>query len=415
MRRAHPAAIRIAGFKIVISWTLLIVVALITWSLATQLLPTDFPGRGQNAYWAAAAVTTALFLASLLVHELAHAVLARQVAGVEVEDITFWLFGGMSRMRGELPTPGTQLLVAAAGPAASLLLAGTFWLAAVVLAAVGAGSLLAGAALWLALMNLALALFNLIPGAPLDGGRILHALLWRFQGSRARGGLTAARVGQGTGMVLVGLGLVDLLVIPGNATGGLWSALIGWFIMGAARNEAQVATLQLRLDARRVREIMTPDPVVGPGWYTVDAFLDNFAAQHHQAAFPVRDFDGRLVGVAPVGLLREVPPERRGLLRVRDLAIPLSSLVIAHPDDLAVDLALRLAGSRQRSALVVDGDRVAGMVYPSNLAHPPGSGGDPPLREAASGPSAAAPSPARRDEAAATPVPTSAEPRTEPQ
>ncbi|HEX9343101.1 MAG TPA: site-2 protease family protein [Actinomycetota bacterium] len=407
MSRTHPAAIRIAGFKIVVSWTLSIVVALIAWSLATQLLPADFPGRGQNAYWAAAAVTTALFLASLLAHELAHAVLARQVAGVEVEDITFWLFGGMSRMRGELPTPWTQLLVTAAGPAASLLLGGAFWLAAVVLAAVGAGGLPAGAALWLALMNLALAVFNLIPGAPLDGGRMLHALLWRFQGSRARGALTAARVGQGTGMVLVGLGLVELLVIPGNATGGLWSALIGWFIIGAARNEARVATARLRLGERRVREIMTPDPAVGPGWYTVDAFLDTFASRHRQAAFPVRDFDGRLVGVVPMTLLGEVPPERRGLLRVRDLAIPLSSLVVAHPDDLAVELALRLAGARQRSALVVEGERVAGLVSPSNLADPPRRAAGLAAGGAGAGGAGAGATPA--------PLPTSAEPRSEPQ
>jgi CBS-domain-containing membrane protein len=147
--------------------------------------------------------------------------------------------------------------------------------------------------------------------------------------------------------------------------------------------------------------------VVGPGWYTVDAFLDNVASRHRQVVFPVRDFDGRLVGVAPVGLLREVPPERRGLLRVCDLAIPLSQLVVAHPDDRAVDLALRLASSRQRSALVVDGDRVAGLVSPSNLAHPPGLGAG--LTAATDTRSGVG------SQTTPTPVQTSAEQRSEPQ
>jgi Zn-dependent protease len=371
MNRTHPAAIRIAGFRIVVRWTVLVVVALITWSLASQLLPADFPGRSQATYWAAAALTAALFFASLLAHELTHAVLARRVAGVEVEDITFWLFGGVSRMRGELPSPRTQFLVAAGGPAVSLLLGGAFWVAAMALSAVGAGGLLAGSALWLATMNLALAVFNLIPGAPLDGGRILHALLWRFQGDRARAARAAARAGQGIGMALVGFGLVELLFVPGNITGGLWSALIGWFLVSAARAEAQLASLQLRLGERRVRDLMTPDTLVAPGWYTVEAFLDGFARQYPRVAYPVRDFDGRLVGVVALPALREVPPQQRVMLRVRDLAIPLSRLVVAHPDEPAVDLAMRLLGAGQRSALVLEGEEVVGLVHPSSLTHPP--------------------------------------------
>lgn len=409
MSRNRPAGIRIAGFRIVVSWTVLVVVALVAWSLASQLFPADFPGRAPGVYWAAAAVTTALFFGSLLAHELTHSLLARRVAGVEVEDITFWLFGGMSRMRGELPTPRAQLLVAAGGPAASLLLAGAFWLAAMALSAAGAAGLLAGAALWLAVMNLALALFNLIPGAPLDGGRILHALLWRFQGDRARAARAAARVGQGAGLVLVAFGLVELLVVPGNLTGGLWSALIGWFLIGAARNEAQLAALQLRLGERRVRDLMTPGPLVGPGWYTVDAFVESFASQHPQPAYPVRDFDGRLAGVVPLRALYEVPPGRRGL-RVRDLAVPLSRLVVAHPDEPAVELAMRLAAAGQRGALVIEGEEVVGVVEPASLEHPPAPGGLP--TGVAAGGSGAMPLPY----AGPTPMPAAppAEPQPEP-
>jgi Zn-dependent protease/CBS domain-containing protein len=366
-RRRRAAGFSIAGFRVGFDWSILVVLALVSWSLATSFLPVGWPGYSSGAYWLAALVAGGAFLGSLVAHELSHAITARRAAGAEVEDITFWLFGGVARLRDELPTPRLQLLVAGVGPLTSLVLGLALWGLAVVLEALGAGGLVVGTVLWLALMNGALAVFNLIPGAPLDGGRVLHAILWRRHGDRTRAAITAARVGQGLGAALIGLGLFGFL-FGGNA-GGLWTALVGWFVLGAARTEAQVAALRATLGERRVREVMSPDPVVGPAWFTVDAFMERFARYHRHVSFPVREFDGRMTGLVSLDALRRLPPEQRSLVRVSQLARPLDAVVTARPDDLAVEVATKLAAARQSLALVLDEeDRLVGVVSPTDLA-----------------------------------------------
>jgi Peptidase family M50 len=131
---------------------------------------------------------------------------------------------------------------------------------------------------WLALMNLLLAVFNLLPGSPLDGGRVLQAILWRLHGDRTRAALTAARVGQGLGVALIGLGLVGFFFAAN--LGALWTALIGWFLLGSARSRAHTASLRASLGERRVAEVISPYPVIGPAWFTVDGFLERFAPYH---------------------------------------------------------------------------------------------------------------------------------------
>jgi CBS domain-containing protein len=206
----------------------------------------------------------------------------------------------------------------------------------------------------------------MIPGSPLDGGRVLHAILWRRHGDRTRAALTAARVGQGLGAALIGLGLFGFVF--GASTGSLWTALIGWFVLTAARAEARMASLRSTLGERPVREVMSTDPVVGPAWFTTDAFLERFAAFHRHVVFPVREFDGRLAGLVTLDALHRVPPERRRQVRVSELARPLSQVVVARPDDPAVEIAAKLAMARQPLALVLDGDRLVGVVSPTDLA-----------------------------------------------
>src|SRR6266498_4871276 len=255
MQASRATKFTIGGFRVGFDWSVVIVLGLVAWSLASQVLPSGFPGHSSQAYWIAALAAAGLFLGSLVVHELSHAIAARRVAGVEVEDITFWLFGGVARMRGELPTPRLELLVAGVGPLTSLVLGAGFWGLALLLGAAGAGALVVGTVGWLALMNVTLAVFNLIPGSPLDGGRVLHAILWQRRGDRTRAALTAARFGQGLGAVLVGLGLFGFFFAANS--GALWTALVGWFVLGAARNEGQIASLRASLGERRVREVMS--------------------------------------------------------------------------------------------------------------------------------------------------------------
>jgi Zn-dependent protease len=364
-RQARSPALTLAGFRVVISPSALVAFALIAWSLAARVLPAGYPGYTPATYWLAGLAAATLFVAGLLLHELAHALVARR-AGVETREITLWLFGGLARIRGELPSPGVELRVAAAGPAASLLLAGGFLAAAAAAELAGAPPLAGGSLLWLAAMNAVLAVFNLIPGAPLDGGRILHALLWRLRGDPAGAALRAAQVGRAVGLLLAGLGLLQLLV--GSGLGGLWTALLGWFLVGAAGGEAELARVTTRLGGLRVRDVMAGDPAVGPGWFTVDAFLDGWAARHPAPAWPLQHFDGRPAGVVGAEALRLVPAGDRGGVRVVELAVPPEELPTAGPDEPAAELARRLATSRRGLALVLDGGRPVGVVTARQLA-----------------------------------------------
>jgi Zn-dependent protease len=374
-------AFRLAGFRVVVSWSALVVFALIAWSLASSVLPAGFPGQAPGAYWAAGLGAAFLFLAGLLAHELAHALVARRSGGPQVQEITLWLFGGLARVQGEMPSPGVELRVAAAGPAASLLVGGVFLAAAALAGVAGAPPLLGGALLWLAVMNLALAVFNLIPGAPLDGGRILRAVLWRLRGDPTRAALTAARAGRAAGLLLVGVGLLQLVV--GATLGGLWTALVGWFLMGAAGAEASQARVRAGLHGLLAGEVMAPVAAVGPAWFTVDAFLDDWAPRHPAPAWPLQRFDGGPAGVVAAQALRLVPPADRSRVRVAELAVPAAEVPVARPEEPAAELALRLAAAGRGVALVLAGGRPVGVVTASGLAAaarrarpgaPPGSG-----------------------------------------
>jgi Zn-dependent protease len=362
-RRGRP--LLIAGFPVRVGWSAVAVLAVIAWSLAGQIFPLAFPGYAAGTYWAAGIFTGALFLGSVLTHELGHALLARR-SGLVVEDITLWAFGGLARIRGEAPNPGAELRIAAVGPLTSLALGLGFLAAAVALAAAGLGGIGSGVLYAVAGINLLLAVFNLLPGAPLDGGRILRAALWRWHGDRARAAVAAARTGQVVGVALVAAGLVQVLA-TGQAA-GLWNALVGWFVYGAARAEGDQAALLRSLGHLRVADVMTPDPPVGPAWFTVQAFLDGHALDHRLRAYPVQEFDGRLAGLVPFASLLQVPPERRGAVRVGAVAVPVGQLVSTSPDEPLGELVGRMSLAGHGWALVFDGGRLVGVVTPDDLA-----------------------------------------------
>jgi Zn-dependent protease len=231
---------RIAGIRIGANWSLLPIFFLIAWSLAVSLLPAAAPGFTGVGYWIFALLTAAAFYASLLAHELSHAFVARR-HGVGVKGIVLWLLGGVAQLEGDTPDARSELRVAAAGPAMSLGIAGIAAAAAWILAVVGASSLMVSAVWWLAGINALLAAFNLLPAFPLDGGRILRALLWRRWSDRLRATAVAARVGQIAGYGLVAVGILEFFA-GGGALGGIWLAMIGWFITVAARQQYERVT-----------------------------------------------------------------------------------------------------------------------------------------------------------------------------
>ncbi|OBH17558.1 site-2 protease family protein [Mycobacterium sp. E3247] len=364
MRDAIPLG-RIAGFPVNVHWSVLVILWLFTWSLASTL-PGSVKGYSPVAYWAAGACGALVLLASLVAHELAHAVVARR-AGVAVGSVTLWLFGGVTTLGGEAKTPRAALRIAIAGPATSLALAALFGGLVVVLPMADAAPIVVGVASWLAGINLLLGLFNLLPGAPLDGGRVLRAFLWRRHGDSVRASIGAAHAGRVVAFILIALGLAEFLL--GGLVGGVWLAFIGWFIFAASREEEmRISTQQMFLGVR-VADAMTARPHTAPGWITVDDFVQRYVLGDRHSAYPVVDQSGAVSGLITLRQLRDVAPGRRTTTTVGDVAQPLHEVPSGAPQEPLTALLERMAPAGPRSrALVFEGDQVVGIVTPTDVA-----------------------------------------------
>jgi len=364
VRDAIPLG-RIAGFPVSANWSVLVILWLFTWSLASTL-PTAVKGYAPLAYWLAGVCGALVLLASLLAHELAHAVVARR-SGVAVESVTLWLFGGVTKLGGEAKTPKAAFRIAIAGPATSLVLAATFGGLVAALHTVRAAPIVVGVASWLAGINLLLGLFNLLPGAPLDGGRVLRAYLWRRHGDSVRAGVGAAHAGRVLAFILIALGLAEF--VAGGLVGGVWLAFIGWFIFAASREEETRISTQQLFAGVRVADAMTAQPHTAPGWISVEDFIQRYVLGDRHSAYPVANRDGSIVGLVTLTQLRKVAPGQRTATSVGEVALPLQSVPTASPQEALTTLLERMApfGPRSR-ALVIDGERVIGIITPSDVA-----------------------------------------------
>ncbi|MBV8950419.1 MAG: site-2 protease family protein, partial [Actinobacteria bacterium] len=327
---------RIAGVEVGFNWSLLVIAALLAAGLAGGRFPSDAPGYSNVEYAIAGVLTAIVFLVAVLVHELSHAVVARH-EGIEVDGITLWLLGGVTRMHGDAPTPAAELRVSGAGPLASLVVGVVLFGIGIGLDAAGISPLIVDVLIWLGYINVILAVFNVLPGAPLDGGRLLHAFLWKRHGDRFRATQTASRAGQGLGWALVALGFVEFAIGTGLG-GGLWLALLGWFLITAAGAEEERALVQEALGSRRVADVMAPMPATVPDSVTVRDFVDHYLLAHRHSAFPVVDAQGRPVGLVTLERVRSVPAHLRGTTLVRDIAIPVAQTRVARANDPARDL-----------------------------------------------------------------------------
>ncbi|MGW2183383.1 site-2 protease family protein [Streptomyces sp. NPDC001732] len=356
---------RIAGVRIGVHWSVLFIFGIIAFGLAQDHFPHVYPGRTPLVYWAAGLATAVVFLASLLAHELAHAVVARR-NGVVVDDIVLWLLGGVARLKSEASSPAAELRIAGIGPLVSLLLGGLFLLSTWLLALASAPGLLVEVAAWLAGINLLLALFNALPAAPLDGGRLLRAFLWWRTGDRLRATAGATTAGRVLGWLLIGLGLV--VFMKGGGFGGLWLALIGWFLIAAATAEGQQAQLRGVLAGVPVRDAMTRDPLTVPADLTVADLLADPRYRYRHSAFPVAGADGAPVGLVTLDSAKQVPPEQAGTVTVGEVMVPLARSTVAGPDDSLADLLPRMESGAEHRVLVTDQGRLVGILSLSDVS-----------------------------------------------
>jgi Zn-dependent protease len=360
--RAVPLG-RWAGVPITAHWTVLATIVLFANVLAASALPALEPHRSNLAYWVTGTLTALVFLITLLAHELAHAVLARRY-GMTVKRITLWMLGGFTELDGEPPSPRADALIAGIGPATSLLLGGV---GVGVTWALGGPGLFSAALIWLAGANLLLGVFNLLPGAPLDGGRLLRALLWWRYRDRVRAAVNAARVGRVLGMLLVLLGFLETLA---GGLSGLWLVLLGLFLQTAAVGE-QTGAVFGRLTGWTVREVMAPVPAPVPDWWTPEQF-GAVATQAHAAAplLVLVDFPGEVSGVVGLRELQRLPAARRGEVRLRELTrLRGDRLLRVTADTLVEDLLPKLAAHGGVAVVVDEVHRPIGVVTGAELRH----------------------------------------------
>lgn len=353
---------RIAGIPVAAHWSVLGIVALIAVVMARSELPLLAPGHGALAYGVAGLAVALLLMASLLAHEAAHAVVSR-AHGLGVDSITLWLLGGTTRLRGEPSRPGVELRVAVVGPLVSGALAGLFALAGGWARALPT-DLVAAVLVELAVINLVLAVFNLLPAAPLDGGRVLRAILWSVRGDRWAAARTAARVGQVLGFGLVAGGVFLAFAV---GLGGLWLVILGWFIATAAGAEERLARQGRALDGVPVAAAAGTAPPVLPA-DTGPAELAAAAAdpRARRAGLLLVAPDGRPSSYLPPDAVRVAATSSGDPAALRGLGVPASRLTTARPEDPLSPLIGRL-GEPGARVVVVDGDTPVGLVSATDV------------------------------------------------
>jgi Zn-dependent protease/CBS domain-containing protein len=352
---------RIRGIPIGVHWSVLGIFVLIVVGLGAGQLPDLAEGYSDVEYWVAAVVIGIVFFVSLTAHEVSHALVATR-EGLTVDGLTLWLLGGVARLRGRTASPGAEFRIAVVGPAVSLLIGVVAGAVALALDVADVSALLTATVAWLAGINVILAIFNMIPAAPLDGGRVLRSALWAWRKDRRWSGVVASRAGRGFGVALMALGAL-LFFTTGN---GLWYVLLGWFLFNVAQAEEQQIVVEDALEGVRVRDVMTADPVTAPADLDVDRFLDEYVMRRRYATFPVVDDDGHPRGVLTLRRLRERPHAAGA--EIGTLACPMDEVPTARPDEPLVSVLERIDDRcAEGRLLVVDDGRVVGIVSPSDV------------------------------------------------
>ena len=352
---------RIAGVEVRIDSSWAVIALLVTYSMYLRVL--FLYGSVSTVGAVGLAILAAvLFFGSVLIHEMAHA-LVSQARGIRVLDITLFLFGGATRARVESRGPGDEFLIAVVGPLTSGILAALFG----IVAGLGRDALsrpLVGTLGYLAWVNLVLAGFNLVPGFPLDGGRLLRSAIWKVTGSLRRATQIASGAGQAVGWLLVAGGVAYLLA--GNLAGGIWFAFIGWFLVQAARSSYQELQLRHMLRGVEAHDVMAGNLLRIPPDLTLQDAVNDYFMRYDHGAFPV-DEQARTIGLLTLRGVRRVPREQWSARRVRDHMVPLGDQVVVTPDARMDGVLAKLQDSEAGRVLVVQDGEVVGIITPTDL------------------------------------------------
>lgn len=360
--RSSWRLLSIRGIDIGLHWSMIIVFALLTISLASSYFPATSPDLPDAAAWVIAVMSSVLFFASILLHELGHSFVALRY-GIPVSNITLFIFGGVAQLTGRPKSADIEFRIAAAGPAVSIALSAIFGVVWLVGQNVDA---IAAPARWLATLNLMLALFNLLPGFPLDGGRILRALVWKWTGSEQRAIRVAVVSGQMLAFGLMGLGA--LLLFSGNAANGLWLIFIGWFLQNAAMSEAAATGVEDALRDATVGQAMGPEETRVQGRLMLRQLIDEYVLPTGERIFIVVEGDDPR-GIVTLRDVTQVDRERWDWTSVRDVMKPWAQLAHVTPQTSLLE-ALRMMDDLQvRQLPVMDSGSVVGLLTREEVLH----------------------------------------------
>jgi Zn-dependent protease/predicted transcriptional regulator len=352
---ANIKLIRIWGIPIGLHASWFLIFALVTWSLATGYFPAEYPNLSIPAQWLLGALTSLLFFGSVLAHELAHSIVALR-NGIPVRSITLFIFGGVAQIGEEPPTAGAEFRIAIAGPLSSLILAGIFGALYVLDQPV---PYLAAPSLWLMRINFTLAVFNLIPGFPLDGGRVLRAAVWGLTRSFHRGSQIASFAGQLVAFGFIGVGL--LVVLTGNLFNGLWLTFIGWFLQNAAASSYAQTNLQHSLRGLKVGQIMTRECAQVPADMSIEDLVEERVLGSGQRCFFVAE-DGKLLGMLSLRDFSRVPRNEWGHVKTEEAMVPLNKVVHVQPDTELMEALKTMDNAQVNQVPVIVGDQIQGML-----------------------------------------------------
>ena len=354
---------RLAGIPIYVDYSWFIIFILLTYALAAGYFPQIFPTRSPVVHWLLGAVASLLLFVSVLIHELMHSVVARR-NNIPISGITLFIFGGASQMTDEPGTAAAEFKMAIVGPLTSLVLAVIFYAVARVAATQDWGSLLVGLSLYLTVINFILAVFNLVPGFPLDGGRVLRSIIWRITGDLTRSTRIAAYAGIGVAYTLIFFGILS--VLSGNLS-GIWLVLIGWFLQNAAQRSYQQLLIRRSLGEVKVKQIMTRDVITVPADITLDRLVEDYFFRYKHATFPVLR-DGNLTGLVVFNDIKDVPRELWSGTTAGQTARQLTPDLEIAPDDDAYNALERIAQGDAGRLLVIGEGGLEGIVSRKDIA-----------------------------------------------
>ncbi|MGB6067606.1 MAG: site-2 protease family protein [Desulfomonilaceae bacterium] len=360
--RGRFRLVKIQGIQVTIDYSWFIIFVLVIWSLSAGYFPLYFPGYNARLYWFAGLVATLLFFSSILIHELSHSLTAIRL-GMQIPEITLFIFGGVARLSQEATNSKTELKIAIAGPLSSFVLAGIFW--GIKTAIHGeAPSLVVAVFDYLAWINVALAIFNLVPGFPLDGGRILRAIIWWQTGSVARATMWASDIGKGFAWALMILGGIQ--IFSGALIGGLWLLFIGMFLRSVAMGGYQQVMMRQSLEGVKVEEVMIANVVAVPLELPLDQLAHKFFLRYGYGGFPVIR-DGKTMGLISLAQVKDVPDDQKNTTTVERVMTPMSDRLRIGPNESLVDALKKMTQTGTGRLLVMERDSMIGMVTKSGL------------------------------------------------